>query len=385
MANGSSSLFDHFTEIADPRIERNRKHKLLDIIVLTVCAVISGAETWEDIEDYGRYKEKWLTRFLPLSNGIPSHDTIRRVFIRLDPAQLQRCFLSWVEAVRGETDGDVVAIDGKTLRRSAEQASGQSPLHMVSAWAAADGLVLGQTPTASHSNEITAIPALLELLKINGCVVTIDAEGLQREITEKIVAKKADYVIALKANQPTVHEDVKYFFRELDREDLEEGWVTSHKTVDKGHGRIEVREYYHCDEVAWLPQLKRFAGARSIGMVKATRETAAGRSTERRYYVSSLPMDAERFAHAVRTHWSVENSLHWTLDMTFREDDSRMRRGYSAENFAMMRRIALSLVKRDTTSKRSLKRRRRICGYDNEYLERLLFNSDSVLAPRPPS
>ena len=385
MAEGSSSLIDHFTEIVDPRIERNRKHNLLDIIVLTVCAVISGAETWEDIEDYGRYKEEWLARFLPLPNGIPSHDTIRRLFIRLDSDELQRCFLSWVSAVRGQTEGDVVAIDGKTLRRSGEQASGQSPLHMVSAWAAADGLVLGQRRTEAHSNEITAIPALLELLKIKGCVVTIDAEGLQREITEKIIAKKADYVIALKANQPTVYEEVKYYFSDVDGEDVNDDWVTTHRTVDKGHGRIEIREYYHCDVVAWLPELAAFAGVRSIGMVKATREIGEKRSTERRYYLSSLPMDAKRFAHAVRTHWSVENGLHWTLDMTFREDDSRMRTGYSAENFAMMRRIALSLVKRDTTSKRSLKRRRKICGYDNEYLERLLFNSDSALARRPPS
>jgi len=381
----SASIVDHFTEICDPRIERNRKHNLIDIIVMTVCAVISGAETWEDIEDYGKYKEEWLTRFLQLPNGIPSHDTIRRLFIRLDPQQLQSCFIRWVEAVRASAEGDVVAIDGKTLRRSGDEASGKLPIHMVSAWAAANGLVMGQVKTDEHSNEITAIPALLDLLKVKGCIVTIDAAGCQQDIAKKVKEKEADYVFALKGNQPNLHEDVQYFFKELEQKDLEEEWIDSYKTVDKGHGRIEIREYYQSDEIAWLPELRRFTGAQSIGMVKATRIINGTQTVHTRHYISSLPMDAKKFAHAVRSHWSVENNLHWTLDMTFREDDSRMREGYSAENFAMMRRIALSIVKRDTTSKRSLRRRRKICNYDSTYLERLLFNSDDVLASRPPS
>lgn len=379
----TASIVDHFTEILDPRIERNKKHTLIDIIVLTVCAVISGAETWEDIEDYGKYKQGWLTRFLLLANGIPSHDTIRRLFIRLDPQQLQNSFLRWIEAVRARTAGDVVAIDGKTLRRSGEKASGKLPIHMVSAWAAANGMILGQVKTDEHSNEITAIPALLDLLNVKGCIVTIDAAGCQQEIAKNVRQKKADYVFALKGNQPNLHEDVQYFFKELEQKDLEEGWVQYHKTFDKGHGRLESRQYYQSDEIAWLPELRRFAGAQSIGMVRATRIIGGAKSIHTRYYISSLPMDAQRFAHAVRSHWAVENTLHWTLDMTFREDESRMRQGYSAENFAMMRRIALTLVKRDTASQRSLRRRRNICSYDNTYLERLLFNSDATLTAHP--
>lgn len=379
----SPSIIDHFTELEDPRIDRQKRHSLIDIIVLTVCAVISGAETWEDIEDYGRYKEEWLTRFLELANGIPSHDTIRRVFIRLDPSGLQRCFLSWITAIREVTNGDVVAIDGKTLRRSADVAKGKTALHMVSAWGAANGMVLGQVKTADHSNEITAIPALLGLLKIKGAIVTIDAAGCQTDIAETIREKKADYVLAVKGNQGTLLEDAEFAFEDVEQEDLDDGWVDYNKTVDKGHGRIEIRQYYHTDEIAWSKRIKEFPGARSFGMVKSTRIIGEKQTTETRYYISSLDMDAKTFGHAVRTHWSVENTLHWSLDMTFREDDSRMRTGHSAENFAMMRRIALSLVKRDTQSKRSLKRRRKICGYDNAYLERLLFNSNTEIARRP--
>lgn len=377
------SIIDHFRELEDPRIDRHKRHSLIDIIVLTVCAVISGAETWEDIEDYGRYKEEWLVRFLALPNGIPSHDTIRRLFIRLDPDALQRCFLSWVNTIREVTDGDVVAIDGKTLRRSADVATGKSALHMISAWGAANGMVLGQVKTADHSNEITAIPALLDLLKIKGAIVTIDAAGCQIDIAKKVRKKKADYVFAVKGNQGTLLEDAQFAFAEVEQKDMDDGWVDYNKTVDKGHGRIEIREYYHTDEIAWSARIRDFPGARSFGMVRSTRINGEKRTTETRYYISSLSMNAKQFGHAVRTHWSVENNLHWTLDMTFREDDSRMRTGHSAENFAMMRRIALSLVKRDSQSKRSLKRRRKICGYDNTYLERLLFNSDTEIARRP--
>lgn len=379
----SPSIIDHFTELEDPRIERHKRHSLIDIIVLTVCAVISGAETWEDIEDYGRYKEEWLIRFISLPNGIPSHDTIRRLFIRLDPNALQQCFFSWIHAIREVTDGDVVAIDGKTLRRSADTATGKSALHMISAWGAANGMVLGQVRTADHSNEITAIPALLDLLKIKGAIVTIDAAGCQSEIAQRIREQKADYVLAVKGNQGTLLEDAQFAFAQVEQQDVDDGWVDYNKTVDKGHGRIEIREYYHTDEIAWSARIKDFPGARSFGMVRSTRIIGEKRTTETRYYISSLAMNAQQFGHAVRTHWSVENTLHWTLDMTFREDDSRMRTGYSAENFAMMRRIALSLVKRDTQSKRSLKRRRKICGYDNTYLERLLFNSDTEIARQP--
>ena len=379
-SNGPS-IVDHFSILEDPRIERNKRHSLIDIMVLTVCAVISGADTWEDIEDYGEFKLEWLRRFIGLENGIPSHDTIRRLFIRLEPEALQRCFFSWVEAVREQTAGDVVAIDGKTIRRSADKAKGKLPIHMVSAWAAQNGLVLGQLATEEHSNEITAIPALLDLLKIKGCIVTIDAEGCQTAIAEKISKeKKADYVLAVKGNQPKLQEQITEFFADMSQEDLATAeWVESHKTVDKGHGRIEIREYYHSEEIAALPRVKEFGGAQSIGMVRAKRIIGEKQTVQQRYYLCSFEMDAAKFAHAVRSHWSIENSLHWTLDMSFREDDSRMRTGYSAQNFAMMRRMALSLVKRDTTSKKSLKRRRKICQYNDSYLERMLFNPDALV------
>jgi predicted transposase YbfD/YdcC len=253
MRKPTASIVDHFQELVDPRIERNKKHTLIDIIVLTICAVITGSETWEEIEDYG-HKEDWLKSFLALENGIPSHDTIRRLFIRLNPDELQRCFMSWIESVRDVIAGDVIAVDGKTLRRSGEQVSGKSPIHMVSAWAAGTGMILGQKKTAEKSNEIAAIPALLELLKIKGCIVTIDAMGYQTEIGKTIRKKKADYVFALKGNQKNLHEDVKYFFHELDEKDLGEEWLDNHKTVDKDHGRIEIREYYQSNEIDWLPE-----------------------------------------------------------------------------------------------------------------------------------
>lgn len=379
-----TSIVQYFGELADPRMGRNRRHKLIDIIVITVCAVISGCETWEDIEDYGKFKIDWLRRFLQLPHGIPSRDTIRRLFIRLDPQAFGQCFIAWMEAIRDATVGDVVAIDGKTLRRSGDSAESKLPIHMVSAWAAENSLVLAQVKTSEHSNEITAIPALLELLKINGCIVTIDAAGCQTEIARKIGEKDGEYVFAVKANQPHLLEQTSDFFAEITVDDLDETWIETCKKVDKGHGRLEVRQYYHTDEIDALPRVKEFPGAQSIGMVRATREVRGKRTTSVRYYISSLPMDSEQFAHAVRSHWSVENNLHWTLDMTFHEDDSRMRSGNSAENFAMLRRFAISLMKRDTISKRSLKGRRRRCGYADEYLERLLFNSDQALAQSLP-
>lgn len=386
MSDGSrASIVRYFGELADPRMGRNRRHKLIEIIVITVCAVISGCETWEDIEDYGKFKIEWLQRFLELPHGIPSRDTIRRLFIRLDPQGFQQCFVDWMQAIRELTEGDVVAIDGKTLRRSGDRAEAKLPIHMVSAWAVENALVLGQVKSSEHSNEITAIPALLELLKVNGCIVTIDAEGCQTDIAKKIIEKKADYVLAVKANQPQLLEQTKEFFDDITTDDLDESWIETCRKIDKGHGRLEIRQYYHTDEIAALPRVKEFAGATSIGMVRATRQTNGKRTTSVRYYISSLPMDAQRFAHAVRSHWSVENSLHWTLDMSLREDDSRMRSGYSAENFAMLRRFAIGLMRRDTTSKRSLKGRRRRCGYADEYLERLLFNSDQTLARLPPA
>lgn len=382
--NDSSNITDHFRNIEDPRIERNKKHFVWDIISLTICAVVCGCETWEEIELYGKEKESWLKTILELPNGIPSHDTIRRLFIRLNPEQMQECFLSWVEAVRESSEGDIVAIDGKTARRTHDRLNEKSPLHMVSAWSHENRLILGQVKTDEKSNEITAIPRLLKLLELSGSIVTIDAIGTQKDIAEAIVEKKADYVLAVKANRPTLYEEMKWFFDDIDLEtDHEEGLVDFHRDVDKDHGRIEIRECVCSEEIDWLkPYLKDWPKVRSIAMVKATRIIGDQESQERRYYVSSLAPHAELLSKAVRAHWGVENSVHWVLDMVFREDESRMRTGNSPENFGILRRIALNLVRRDINSKKSLKGRRKICGWNNQYLEDLLFAPDNAFQPR---
>lgn len=376
----SVNIIDHFRDIEDPRIDRHKRHMIWDIIVLTICAVVCGCETWEDIETYGKIKEKWLKGFLSLPNGIPSHDTIRRLFIRLNPQQLQECFLSWVEAVREQTKGEVISIDGKTARRSHDRLNGKPALHMVSAWASENRMVLGQVKTDEESNEITAIPELLKLLELKGCIVTIDAIGCQTDIAKQIREKKAEYVLAVKANRPELHEEIKYCFEDMNIEmEKQEEWIDYHRTFDKDHGRMETREYVTTDELDWLkPILGGFQDVRSIGMVKARRVIGEQESVECRYYISSLPSNAELFGTAVRAHWGVENSLHWVLDMVFREDESRMRKGNSPENFAILRRIALNLVRRDVTSKFSLKARRKAAGWSDEYLQKLLFASDDA-------
>ena len=383
----SSNIIEHFRNIEDPRIERNKKHLVWDIISLTICAVVCGCETWEEIELYGKEKESWLKTILELPNGIPSHDTIRRLFIRLNPEQLQHCFLSWVEAVRKSSEGEIVAIDGKTARRSHDRLLGKGPVHMVSAWAHENRLILGQVKTDEKSNEITAIPQLLKLLELNGSIVTIDAIGTQKEIAKAIVEKQADYVLAVKANNATVHEELKWFFDDIDlATDQQEGLIDTHRSVDKDHGRIEIRECICSEEIDWLkPSLKGWNGIRTIAMVKATRIIGDQESQESRYYVSSLAPNAELLSTAVRAHWGVENSVHWVLDMVFREDESRMRMGNSPENFAILRRVALNLVRRDVSSKKSLKGRRKICGWNNEYMEDLLFAPDEAFQPRDDS
>jgi len=386
-ATGSTRLIDHFQSIEDPRIERNKRHLLIDIISITIMAVLCGAEGWEDVELYGRLKESWLCRFLQLPNGIPSHDTLRRVFVRLKPERLYECFMNWVAAVRQQVDGELVAIDGKTVRRSYDSSRGQGPLHLVSAWSHQNGLVLGQFKTEADSNEITAIPGLIRLLDLKGCIVTIDAIGCQSEIAGLLrTEQKADYVLAVKANQPTLHAELEWFFEDLDLvEDVRQGLATHHHTVDKDHGRLEIRDYYISEQIDWLAEpLRPFTGAKSIGMVCSRRIINGKQSSQRRYYLTSLRADAVQFARAVRSHWGIENSLHWSLDTTFREDDSRIRAGDSPENLAILRKIALTLVRRDLGSKHSLRRRRKQAAWDNDYLERLLFAPDEAFPPRAP-
>jgi predicted transposase YbfD/YdcC len=379
--SASMNIMEHFREIEDPRIERNKRHTIWDIIVLTICAVVCGCETWEDISMYGEEKQQWLSKFLALPNGIPSHDTIRRLFIRLNPEQLQQCFLSWVDAIRRHSGAEVVSIDGKTARRTHDHGAGKSALHMVSAWASENRMVMGQVKTDEHSNEITAIPQLLQLLELKGCIVTIDAIGCQREIANEIRKKKAEYLLAVKGNRAELFEAIKECFAEVKpgSEQQEREWLDYHRTFDKEHGRMETREYLTTDEIDWLkPLLRGWEGVRSIGMVRARRVIGDQQTTECRYYISSLASNAQAFGMAVRCHWGVENSLHWVLDTVFREDESRMRKGNSPENFAILRRIALNIVRRDVASKFSLKARRKAAGWNDSYLEQLLFAPDDA-------
>src|SRR5713101_7025379 len=368
----SAVLLEHFAILPDPRIERHRRHKLSDILVIAVCAVLCGAESFPAIEDFGQVRYEWLKQFLELPGGIPSHVTFNRVLRLLDPVKFQACFLSWMQAVAEETQGEVVAIDGKTLRRSFDKGTAKRAIHMVSAWATENGVVLGQRKVDDKSNEITAIPELLELLAIKGCIVTIDAMGCQRAIAQQIVEGKADYVLALKDNQPTLHQAVEHFLAVGPEADAQRTRCDYYDQHEHGHGREESRCYWITDELTALEAGQHWPGLRSIGMVEATRTLAGQTTVEQRFYITSLEADAQAFARAVRNHWGIENGLHWTLDVTFREDQSRLRKGHGPENFAVLRHIALNLLRQEPSQK-SLPRKRLACALDPEYLLMVLL------------
>ena len=372
----AAAFLEHFAGIKDPRIERCKRHALLDILFLSVSAVLAGAEGWESIEEFGHFKLEWLRKYVALANGVPRHDTIARVVSRLNPEALQRCFLSWMQAVVGATEGQVVAIDGKTLRRSFDRASRQGALHLVSAWASHNGVVLGQLKTEEKSNEITAIPTLLELLELKGCIVTLDAMGCQREIARTIRDKQADYVLAVKGNQGVLHEAIVGFFETAQQHDFKGITYAYHEETDSGHGRIEVRRYWQSTDTTDLSRGGEWAGLKTIGMTESERHIGEKITCERRYYICSLPLDAQLFGNAVRRHWAIENSLHWVLDVTFREDESRLRRGHAAENFSILRRLALNLLKRETSTSKSQKAKRRSSGWDDNYREKVLFGKN---------
>lgn len=368
-----ATITEYSAELTDPRVERAKLHLLLDILVIAICVVICGADTWVEMEAYGRAKEDWLKQFLALPNGIPSHDTFGRVLARLNPEELQHCFQRWIQAVSEVTQGEGVAIDGKTLRRSFARATGKGAIHMVSAWASTNRLVLGQQKVDEKSNEITAIPVLLRLLELEGCIVTIDAMGCQKEIVRTIVEQGADDVLALKGNQGTVHEAVTRFFTWAQQRQFAEVSHQFCRTVDGEHGRIEERRYWLVSEIEWLAWVA-WPGLRSIGMVEAHRTIGEKTTIERRYSLTRLAGNAQQFGQAVRGQWGIENGLHWVLDVVFQEDQSRRWRDHAAQNFAVLRHLAVSLLRREKSCRTGIKAKRLKAGWDNDDLVKVLFS-----------
>jgi predicted transposase YbfD/YdcC len=337
------SLLEHFKALPDPRVNRTKEHELIDVLVIAICTLLCAGESFNDMEDFGKAKADWFKTFLSLRNGIPSHDTFNRVFAALCPAAFGECFMAWTQSLRAAVTQEIVALDGKALRRALN--ADQNSKVIVSAWAQSNGLVLGQLKVDDKSNEITALPKLLRALELSGCIVTVDAMGTQKQVAKEIMEADADYVMALKGNHEVVHAEVKSF---LDatvaaapapcppgaKPSRAVAGLATLQTVEKDHGRLETRRYYQSGELDWFADRPQWAGLKSLGLVEAEREVGGKKTVERRYYLSSLPLGVETFAKAVRGHWSVENSLHWVLDVQMGEDDSRARAGYVAENLA---------------------------------------------------
>jgi len=368
-------LMTHFSAVTDTRKEQGKRHPLISIIAIAIIGVICGADDWVTIELVGKTKEEWLKTFLDLPHGIPSHDTFGKVFARMDPDEFQACFLAWIEEVAEMTTGQVIAIDGKTVRRSHDRAKGQKPLHLVSAWASANELAIGQKKIEDKSNEITAIPELLKLLDLRGCIVTIDAIGTQKGICRAILGQEADYVLAVKRNQGKLYEDLRHLFDADCEDDFQGSPFDYARTVNKGHGRIEIRECWvtaNPEYLAYLDPDSEWKGLGSIAVVKATRKIGEKESSEMRHFISSLHAGAKDMLTYIRTHWEVENKLHWCLDVVFREDESRVRKGHAPENLAFMRKIALNALRQDKSKKCGTKGKRLICAMDNEYLLKVI-------------
>lgn len=375
MPIADASLAEHFADLEDPRAEHLTDHKLLDIVMIAICAVICGAESWTDVELFGNERLTWLKQFLELKNGIPSHDTFGRVFARLNPSQFQSCFISWVQAVFQKTAGQVLAVDGKSVRRSHDRANGQEAIHIVSAWATANHLVLGQQKVNDKSNEITAIPELLRLLEINGCIVTIDAMGCQTEIAEQIIDQGADYLLMVKGNQPHLLEDMAFFFKLAEQDEFRKVDHTYARTVNKGHGRIETRRCWVIsgeENLQFLRDLGQWKHLRSMVKITSERQTDGKTTSETRYYITCLAAEATKLLKAARSHWEVENSLHWVLDVAMGEDDSRIRKEFAPENMAVLRRIAVNLLKQEKTLKRGIKGKRLKAAMNPDYLLKVL-------------
>lgn len=365
------SFSEHFSKITDPREAHKTLYPLEEILLITVCAVIGGADNWVEIEEFGNAKREFFERLVPLKQGIPSHDTFGDIFAAINPEEFKECFISWTQTLQEEIK-QIIAIDGKCLRHSYDKAKDKPAIHMVSAWASQQRLVLGQEKVSDKSNEITAIPKLLELLELSEAIVTIDAMGCQKDIARKIIDKKADYVLALKGNQRQLHEDVELFFEGQKTCKVNETQLEYCETTDGDHGRIEIRKYGITSDIGWLKERHDWVGLKSIGFVESKREADNKISIETRYYITSLKADVKQFAEAVRGHWGIENCLHWVLDVNFKDDNSRIRKENAPQNFAIIKHAAYNLIQKEKSTKKSMNIKRRLAGWNEQYLLKVL-------------
>jgi len=367
-------FLSHFDALEDPRIDRKKLYPLTEVLFVVICASICGAQSWRDFVTFGEEKLEYLRRFLPFENGIPSKNTYARVFSILNPDEFKKCFISWIQSFQ-QALGNLIAIDGKTLRKSFDKANQQSAIHMVSAFAATSKLVLGQQKVDDKSNEITAIPKLLELLALEGMIVSIDAMGTQKEIANQIIDKKANYVLALKGNHSTLHDDIRLFLKAEIGKTKDSKITDSYEEIDKGHGRIEHRMCYVSDQLHWLEQRKQWRDLKTVIMVESRVSVGEQTTTEQRYFISSLAANAKQIAEAIRSHWAVENSLHWVLDVTLREDDSRVRKDHAPENMAMVRHIILNMLQNTKRKFKdmSIKRLQKKAGWGDSTLDMILM------------
>lgn len=371
MCSQDTTFIGCFSSIKDPRVLGRTRHKLIDIICVAICAIVSGADNWVDIAEFGRQKNEWLNGFLELPNGIPSHDVFTDVFSRISPQQFKESFAKWVQSVFETTGGQIIPIDGKTLRRSHDRSGGKAAIHVVSAWASANKIVLGQIKTEEKSNEITAIPELLRLLEIKGCIVTIDAMGCQTAIAAQIIDQEGDYVLALKGNQANLYDDVKAFFEDPKTGTDDDIRLQELEDTDGGHGRVDVRRIRCTSDISWLDEKGRWKGLSSICAVESERHLADKITKEVRYFIGSIKADPQLWIQATRDHWSIENGLHWRLDVVFREDECRVRKGHGPDNFAVLRHIAMNILSRDK-SKGSYATKRYRAALNDGYRQKLL-------------
>jgi predicted transposase YbfD/YdcC len=369
------SIVKHFSKVKDPRIDRTKRHRLQDIILIAICGVICGADSWVDIELFGKTKIGWLKTFLKLPNGVPSHDTFGRVFAALNPEEFERSFMEWVQAINELTQGQVIAIDGKQLRGSQDNGTGKNAIYMVSAWATENQVVLGQRKVDDKSNEITAIPKLLKLLEVKGCIVTVDAIGTQTKIAKTIIEQGGDYILAVKENQGHLYEDIHDLFEDNQQFNYEGIPHSYAKVVNKDHGRIEIRQCWTISDPEYLANMRdgqRWEGIQTLVMILSERRIGDEIEVQDRYFISSLASNAEKILRAKRSYWGIENRLHWVLDIAFNEDRSRVRKDNAPQNFAVLRHMALNLLKQEKTAKGGIKAKRLQCGWNVDYLLKVL-------------